>query len=121
MDKQQTIIEKGDTQALLSHVELEEQILAEIFAIQKTMDPMEELYRTVALTSEKGDGEIAELKSTLEGLKQEAAARSERNKDLLSKRMAEIQGELKGLRGNPYAARPSIYSGDAPSMIDLKG
>jgi hypothetical protein len=36
--------------------------------------------------------------------------------------MAEIRSEIKGLRGNPYAERRSIYadSGGA-SMVDVEG
>jgi hypothetical protein len=36
--------------------------------------------------------------------------------------MTAIRSELKSLRGNPYAARRSIYADTgAPFMIDVKG
>jgi hypothetical protein len=120
LDKQQETIEKGDTEALLSHVELEEHILRDIFNIQKVILPLEAMYHT--LSPADGEGEVSSLKVSLEGLKREAAARSERNRGLLSLRMAEIRQEIKSLRGNPYAARRSIYADTlSPSLIDLKG
>ena len=121
LDKQQDVIERGATEALLSHVELEEHILRDIFNIQKVIDPLEALYHTLSARNPP-DGETVSLKAALEGLKQEAAARSKRNRELLSKRMAEIRSEIKCLRGNPYAARRSIYADTlAPSLIDVKG
>ncbi|GHV73301.1 hypothetical protein AGMMS49940_06030 [Spirochaetia bacterium] len=120
LDKQQETIERGNTEALLSHVELEEHIVRDIFNIQKVIDPLEDMYRT--LTGREQEGETISLKAALEGLKREAVARSERNRNLLSVRMAEIRQEIKGLRGNPYAARRSIYADTLiPSLIDLKG
>jgi hypothetical protein len=118
LDKQQDVIERGDTEALLAHVELEEHILRDIFNIQKVILPLEDLYHTLSADDE----ETISLKASLEGLKREAAARSERNRELLSGRMAKIRQEIKNLRGNPYAARRSIYADSvAPSLVDLKG
>jgi DNA repair exonuclease SbcCD ATPase subunit len=120
LDKQQDAIERGDTEALLSHVELEEHIIKDIFNIQKVIDPLENLYQS--LPAPGGETEVTGLKAAVEKLKQEAVIRSERNRDLLSKRMTEIRSEIKSLRGNPYAARRSIYAGSgSPSIIDVKG
>jgi hypothetical protein len=36
--------------------------------------------------------------------------------------MTELRSEIKSLRGNPYAARRSIYGGEgSASLIDIKG
>ncbi|WP_010260304.1 flagellar export chaperone FlgN [Treponema primitia] len=125
LDKQQDIIEKGDTEALLSHVELEEHIVTDIFNIQKVIDPLEDMYRTVTAqpgTNTEGETEVSGLKAAVERLKREATVNTTRNKDLLAKRMTEIRTEIKSLRGNPYAARQSIYADTAaPMMIDVKG
>jgi hypothetical protein len=124
LDKQQDVIQRGDTEALLAHVELEEHIVRDIFNIQKVILPLEDLYHTLTAREpeSRADEETISLKAALEGLKREATARSERNRELLSGQMAEIRQEIKSLRGNPYAARRSIYA-DAlsPSLIDLKG
>jgi hypothetical protein len=67
-----------------------------------------------------GGEEIPGLKDALEGLKAEAAIRSERNRELLARRMSELRSEINSLRSSAYARRP-FDSGPAPSLIDLKG
>ncbi|MDR2028598.1 MAG: flagellar protein FlgN [Treponema sp.] len=135
LDKQKDVIEQGKAEDLISHVELEEKIVADIFSIQKVIDPLEDMYRSFypdgaahGAARPQGPGllrdgsDVPDLKSALEGLKREAVIRSERNKELLSKRMAELRSEIKSLRGNPYAARRSVYGGeDSASLIDIKG
>jgi hypothetical protein len=134
LDKQQDIIESGNTDELLSHVELEEKIVADIFSIQKVIDPLEDMYHAViagfgpgrapareTLRSEGAD-EVPSLKAALEDLKNEAVIRSTRNKELLSKRMVELRSEIKTLRANPYASRRSAYSdGSTATLVDIKG
>ena len=129
LDKQQDVIAAGHTQALLSYVDLEEHIVKDIFNLQRVIDPLENLCRDLGVSgaadTDIRNGEEAELgglKAAVERLKNEAAANAARNRDLLSGRMTEIRSEIKSLRGNPYAARRSIYAdGGAPSMVDVKG
>jgi hypothetical protein len=126
LDKEQEVIRRGDTEALLAYVEREEHILKDIFNIQKVIDPLERLYRELAASGDRAearaDDEAAGLKATVERLGRAAAANAERNRGLLADRMAEVRSELKSLRGNPYAARPSIYAdAGGPTMIDLEG
>ncbi|GHV87212.1 hypothetical protein AGMMS50255_5080 [Spirochaetia bacterium] len=124
LDKQKNVIETGSAEDLLSHVELEEKIVADIFSIQKVIDPLEEMYRAVAVDKPEGGNDVPSLKSALEGLKTEAAARTTRNRELLSRRMTEIRSEITALRNNPYvgSARRSAFSGaGTASLIDIKG
>jgi hypothetical protein len=132
LDKQQEIIETGSTDALLAHVELEEKIVADIFSIQKVIDPLEDMYHAVvsgfnpvrAAQAAQADDEVPSLKAALEELKSEAVLRSSRNKELLSRRMVELRHEIKSLRNNPYAAgsRRSAYgAGGTASLIDIQG
>jgi len=119
LDKQKDVISTSDTDALISHVELEEKIVADIYAIQKVVDPLEDLYRAAYPDRES---EVPSLKAALKELQSEALARSERNRQLLSSRMNEIRGEIRTLRGNPFAARRSVYANEGgASLIDLKG
>jgi hypothetical protein len=130
LDKQKGIIETGDPGELLAHVELEEKIVTDIFSIQKVIDPLEDMYRAalrgfdssrrVPLSREPE--EVQSLKSALEGLKNEAVIRSTRNKELLSRRMAELRTEIKTLRNNPYTARHSGFSDSGTaSLVDISG
>ncbi|HCC37626.1 MAG TPA: flagellar biosynthesis protein FlgN [Treponema sp.] len=133
LDKQQEIIETGSADALLAHVDLEEKIVADIFSIQKVIDPLEDMYHAVVSgfnpsqttrTAPSADDDVSGLKAALEDLKSEAVIRSSRNKELLSRRMAELRQEIKTLRNNPYAAnsRRSVYGNNGTaSLIDIQG
>jgi len=134
LEKQQNVIEKGTAEELLSYVEIEEKIVADIFSIQKVIDPLEEMYYTLtagqkpqvkkAEDSSSSQDEVPSLKASLEKLKSEAVIRSTKNKELLSKRMLELRSEIKALRNNPYAAnaKRSAFGGiNTASLIDIKG
>ena len=119
LDKQKDVIQKGSADDLIRHVELEEKIVADIFSIQKVIDPLEEMYHN-SRTEVPNDGEeVISLKQALEGLKAEAVIRSEQNRELLSGRMAELRSEIRNLKGSPYAKRG--FNTRAPSQIDIKG
>ena len=121
LDRQKDIIQSGTTDDLIRHVELEENIITDIFSIQKVIDPLEKMYRSVKQDVPLSEGrEVSGLKETLENLKVEAAVRSERNKELLSKRMVEIRSEIKSLRSNPYARRRSEPA-VVPTQVDIRG
>jgi uncharacterized small protein (DUF1192 family) len=129
LDKQKDVIEQGSADDLIQHVELEEKIVADIYAIQKVIDPLEDMYHAAQLTPapHRGFGkasgdEVPDLKAALEGLKSEAVARSGRNKELLSRRMVELRNEIKSLRSNPYLHRqPSYSNAGTGGRVDLKG
>ena len=120
LEQQQAAIKSGNTDELLAHVELEEQIVADIFSIQKVIDPLENLYNDASSISPADD--IPALKTALEDLKNQAAKRAAQNRELLSSRMAEIRSEISGLRNNPFSGTTSrrSHSGSA-SMIDIEG
>ncbi|MDR0690384.1 MAG: flagellar biosynthesis protein FlgN [Spirochaetaceae bacterium] len=120
LDTQKNVIEQGNTEQLLSHVDLEEKILGDIFSIQKVIDPLDHMYRS-AFPKEDAR-EVPELKSVVEGLKTEAAIRMKRNRELLSTRMTQIRSEIKSLQGNPFIGRPSIHADSGvPSFLDISG
>jgi hypothetical protein len=129
LEKQREVITKGNTEALLSYMEIEEHIVKDIFNIQKAIEPLEILCSDLAVSDDmdkktaatEEEAEIAVLKAALERLKQETAVNAARNRDLLAKRIMKIRSEINSLRGNPYAERRSIYADNgAPSMIDIK-
>lgn len=119
LDQQRDVIENGDEESILAHVELEEKIVADIFAIQKVVDPLEDMYR--AAWPEK-ETEVPKLKAALEELKNEAIERAKQNREMLSKKMEELRNEIKSLRNNPFLKRKSAFqdSGSA-ALIDLQG
>jgi hypothetical protein len=132
LDKQQGVIESGSAEDLLTYVEIEEKVVADIFSIQKVIDPLEEMYNSVisgfgperiqSRTDSQSD-EVPSLKASLEKLKNEAVIRSTKNKELLSKRMLELREEIKTLRNNPYSTsgRSSFNDTTKASLIDIQG
>jgi hypothetical protein len=124
LDRSGEVIEQGTAEDLLRHVELEEKIVADIYSIQKVIDPLEDMYRaarTEPAYSPGGDG-VSGLKSALEDLRTETAARAERNRELLSKRMTELRNEIKSLRSNPYTRRqPGFSSAGTAGRVDIQG
>jgi hypothetical protein len=127
LDKQKDVIEQGSADELIRHVELEEKIVADIYAVQKVIDPLEDMYHAAQIKAPNGFGkasgdEVPDLKAALEGLKAEAVARSGRNKELLSRRMVELRNEIKSLRSNPYLQRkPSYSNAGTGGRLDIKG
>jgi hypothetical protein len=121
LDRQQLVIGNGSADELIAHVELEEQIIADIFSIQKVIDPLEVMYNAGGPYLPAND--VPALKSTLEDLKTQAAAQSGRNRDMLSGRMADINSEIQTLKNNPFIsnARHSMYQNVTPSLIDVMG
>ncbi|MDR2444674.1 MAG: flagellar protein FlgN [Spirochaetaceae bacterium] len=121
LDRQKDVIEKGSTEDLLAHVELEEKVVAGIISLQKSIEPMRSVYELAVSDGDTGSG-IPELNLTLEKLKNEAARRAENNKALLQKRMVLVRNELKNLRSNPYAKRKSIYTDNqSATLFDISG
>jgi len=134
LDKQQDVIESGSAEELLTYVEIEEKIVADIFSIQKVIDPLEEMYNSlvsnhnnsqpsIKFDNSVSQEEVPSLKASLENLKNEAVIRSTKNKELLSKRMLELRQEIKTLRNNPYAAsgRNAYSNSNKASLIDVQG
>ena len=64
LEKQQNSIDKEDSEALIKHSELEQQIVKNISNLQKVIIPMNKMYKTIAKTSnnlENPDAEICGL------------------------------------------------------------
>jgi hypothetical protein len=122
LDKQKDVIEQGSPDDLITHVELEEKIITDIFAIQKVIDPLETIYRIGEAKALPGEvREVPGLRAALEELRSEAVLRSAQNKSLLAKRMEELRLELKTLRANPYAIHRSVFSNEGAALVDIKG
>jgi uncharacterized small protein (DUF1192 family) len=119
LEHQRSDIEKGDVDALVAHVDLEQGIVSEIFAVQKVIEPLEDMYRAVYAGSEP-EG-VAELRTTLATLKDEVVVRNSENRALLKQRMEMLRHEVVSLK-NPYAKRKSVYASAAePTSLDIKG
>lgn len=127
LEKQAEVIKKEDTEALLVHTEIEQQIVANISSLQKVIQPIEELYIKAGLDSED-DGfyqdkiEIPTLKTDLAKLQQEVLEQNNKNRELLKTQMASLRQRIEGIK-NPYRFNKSIYSSteNTASIISIEG
>jgi len=122
LDRERADIESGDVDRLVAHVEIEEQVVSEIYTFQKAIDPLDELYRAAFVAAAAPEAaDVPLLKETLDGLKGEVLRRNKENRVLLGRRMELLRGEIAGLR-KPMAARRSVYaSGGEGSLVDISG
>jgi len=143
LDRQQLLIGYGSAEDITAHVELGEKIVADIFSIQKVIDPLEVMYNATGSATGTGTAigtatggvtsdatgnyvtinDVPALKASLEDLKTRAAVRSGQNRDLLSRRMEKINTDIQSLKNNPFLskARFSLYQNAEPSMVDVMG
>ena len=123
LENQEAVIGSGSGEEILAHVELEEQIVADIFSMQRVINPLEDMYRK-AIPQSFADDEIPELKTSLQDMKIRVQAQSAKNRELLSARMSEIRTEMDVLKDSPFAksARRSAYGNVVTaSLVDVKG
>lgn len=121
LDREKLAIGTGNTDEIIAHVGLEEQIVEDIFSIQKVIDPLEIMYNAAGPYLPAND--VSSLKAALEDLKLQAAVRSGQNRDLLSGRMAEINSEIQAIKNNPFISktRQALYQNVTPSLVDIMG
>ena len=111
LENQETVIKNEDTEALLVHTEIEQQIVANIQNLQKVIEPIEQMYIASGLDSEivGASGEIPTLKTDLVKLQQEVLNQNSKNRELLKSQMNQLREKIEGLK-NPYRYTKSIYS-----------
>ncbi|OHD14026.1 MAG: hypothetical protein A2Z96_04670 [Spirochaetes bacterium GWB1_48_6] len=117
LDQEKKSIENGSVDHLQSQVALEESIVAEIFQVQKVIDPLEAVYRHAY---EKEDQEeVSGLKDSLETLRKQVLEKNTQNRRLLTSKMEEVRQEILKIR-RPRKGK-SLYSGSdsVSSLIDI--
>ncbi len=124
LEKQQTVIQNQDTEALLVHTEIEQQIVANIQNLQKVIEPIEQMYIASSLDSEKNnlDMEIPTLKTDLAKLQKDVLNQNNKNRELLKTQMAQLREKIDGIK-NPYKYNKSIYSksDSTATIISIEG
>lgn len=121
LERQKDDIEASNLDALVSHVEIEQTIVADIHTFQRVIDPLEDMYRS-AYRVEEMPSDIPQIQYTIEELRKEVLSRNEENRSLLKQRMAMLRQELDGVR-RPFRKTNSVYGGQGgvTTMIDLHG
>ena len=117
LEKQEKSICDENTDAVLQHTELEESIIAEIFTIQKVIDPLEYMYTNIC-KNEHSD--IPHLKTDLDDLQKRVLAQNKKNRELLQTHIIGLRQQIASLK-RPYAHKDSIYAGTArtATLVDV--
>jgi hypothetical protein len=112
LEHEESSIQTGEAEKLLSQVEMEQAIVAEIFTLKKVIEPLETLYQAAYPGTEST---VPRLKATLEVLRQQVIAHNASNRRLLKMRMDELRQEISSLRSWPKTA----YAEAVPTLIDI--
>lgn len=118
LEKQEKSISAEDTDAILQYTELGESIIAEIFTIQKVIDPLEYMYTDIyAHTTNPA---LPHLKTDLDDLQQKVLAQNKKNRELLQTYVTGLRKQVASLK-RPYAHKESIYAADSrtAALVDL--
>ena len=116
LEKQQDSISSENTEALLAHTELEQQVVKNIINLQKVVVPMRQMYNSVSA----GEAAASDDQKTIESLQQDLTDLQERvlaqnkiNRELLKVHIGQIKIQLAGLK-NPYKTLHSVYAQKQP-------
>ena len=112
LEKQQDSISNENTEALLAHTELEQQVVQNLVNLQRVIVPMKKMYQTAVPDTEQ-DKEINQLEGELSSLQQRVLAQNRINRDLLRVHIGQIKMQLAGLK-NPYRNLKSVYAQKQP-------
>lgn len=120
LEKQQDSISNENTEALLAHTELEQQVVKNLMNLQKVIVPMRQMYHSAA-PSEEQDKEINALQDELSSLQKRVLAQNKINRDLLRVHLGQIKMQLAGLK-NPYRNLTSVYAQKQPvsQMVEVE-
>jgi len=117
LDAEKVSIEGDKVETLKAQVELEENLVSEIQTFQKVIDPLEAVWKQSYPLDR--DDEVMELKASLANLNTQVQETNEKNRGLLSARMAHVQGEI--LRLRPQIRGRNPYSPNRPvsTLVDI--
>ena len=120
LESQSKMIQEENTQSLLAHTELEQQIASHIISLQKVIKPMELMYQE---RISKGRGDVADipvLQADLERLQRQVLERNQSNRNLLKLHVSQIKERMSTVT-NPYRHNKSVYaqSAQVASMVNI--
>ena len=120
LESESKMSQEENTQSLLAHTELEQQIASHIISLQKVIKPMELMYQE---RISKGRGDVADipvLQADLERLQRQVLERNQSNRNLLKLHMSQIKERMSTVT-NPYRHNKSVYtqSAQVASMVNI--
>ena len=110
LEKQQTSIEEENTDALIAHTELEQQVVSNIAGLQKVIVPMSEMYSAIRSSAPANETLALEsIQKDLAHLQSQVLAQNEKNRSMLRVHIANIQSQMEHIK-NPYRGSRSVYA-----------
>ncbi len=125
LEKQQLSISNENTEALLAHTELEQQVVKNLMNLQKVVVPMRQMYNYVSSSNHSSADEeertIESLQQDLTDLQKRVLAQNKINRELLKVHIDQIKTQLAGLK-NPYKNLHSVYAQKQPvsQMVEVE-
>lgn len=107
LEKQENSIETENSEKLLTHTELEQQVVANIMNLQKVIVPMSELYKERGEHLEEES--VISIQKELDDLQKQVLVQNERNRELLKSHIVQIRTQIASLK-NPYKNNRSVYA-----------
>lgn len=107
LEKQENSIETENSEKLLAHTELEQQVVANIMNLQKVIVPMSELYKERGEHLEEES--VISIQKELDDLQKQVLVQNERNRELLKSHIVQIRTQIASLK-NPYKNNRSVYA-----------
>lgn len=112
LESQSKTIEMENTDSLLAHTELEQQIASHIISLQKVIKPMEVMYQESIRNGGTEEQEIPRLQADLENLQRQVLERNQANRNLLKVHIGQLKERISATT-NPYRHNKSVYAQSA--------
>ncbi len=110
LEKQENAISTEDTNAIISHAELEQQVVAGIKNLQKVIVPMSEMYKSSAKNADsESDKSVESIQNELKKLQGKVLEQNQKNRELLKKHLVQIRSQIENFK-NPYKKNRSVYA-----------
>ena len=110
LEKQQDSITSQNTENLIAHTELEQQVVRNIASLQKVIVPMQKMYKAaVPMAHTAEESSIAEIQQELNTLQDKVLKQNQINRDLLRVHIETIRNQIQNFK-NPYKNVRSVYS-----------
>ena len=110
LEKQQNSIASENTESLIAHTELEQQVVKNIANLQKVIVPMQKMYKAaVPMAHTAEENSIAQIQNELNTLQTKVLKQNQINRDLLRSHIETIRAQIQNFK-NPYKNVRSVYA-----------
>lgn len=116
LEKQQNSICEENSENLLIHTEIEQQVLKNISNLQKVIVPMSKMCNINSTQNSQETKAITQIQNELSTLQDKVLKQNAINRDLLKIHLEQLRTKLDNLK-NPYKNNRSVYSNAQPHKV----